>query len=142
MLTEVYGGNTEGYGPMFAANRRLMKKLDINAVFEQRNKQMKLLNYILLKLTEIDEIGSAEELSIDWCNKNRNWAAWQKHAGHDFSIDAAINCLSRTRHRLAERQDKAGQRGLAELEEMLSAFLLHKHKVAEIAHAAPKTIML
>ena len=94
---------------------------------------MKLLNYILLKLTEMDEIGSAEELSIDWCNKNRNWAAWQKHAGHDFSIDAAINCLSRTRHRLAERQDKAGQRGLAELEEMLSAFLLHKYKVAEIA---------
>ena len=104
-----------------------------NEVFEQRDKQMKLLNYILLKLTEMDEIGSAEELSIDWCNKNRNWAAWQKHAGHDFSIDAAINCLSRTRHRLAERQDKAGQRGLAELEEMLSAFLLHKYKVAEIA---------
>ena len=104
-----------------------------NEVFEQRNKQMKLLNYILLKLTEMEEIDSAEELSIDWCNKNRNWAAWQKHAGHDLSIDAAINCLSRTRHRLAERQDKAGQRGLAELEEMLSAFLLHKHKVAEIA---------
>ena len=30
-----------------------------NEVFEQRNKQMKLLNYILLKLTEMDEIGSA-----------------------------------------------------------------------------------
>ena len=70
MLTEVYGGNTEGYGPMFAANPRLMKKLDINAVFEQKNKQVKLWNYRLLKLTEMDEIGSAEELSIDWRNKN------------------------------------------------------------------------
>ena len=83
-------------------------------------------------LLEIEEIYTAEELSIDWCNKNKNWMAWQKHAGSDFSIDAAINCLARTRLRLAERQDKAGQRGLGELEQLLSDYLLHKHKVAEI----------
>ena len=94
---------------------------------------MKLLNYTYMKLIEIDEIDTAEELSKDWCSKNRNWFAWQKHAGQDFSLDAAINCLARTRLRLAERQDKAGQRGLAEVERLLSEYLLHKHKVAEIA---------
>lgn len=94
---------------------------------------MKLLNYTLLKLLEIDEIGTAEELSIDWCNKNKNWAAWQKHAGSDFSIDAAINCLAQTRLRLVERQDKTGQLVLAELEQLLSDYLLRKHKVASIA---------
>lgn len=94
---------------------------------------MKLLNYTYMKLIEIDEIETAEELSKDWCSKNRNWFAWQKHAGQDFSLDAAINCLARTRQRLAERQDKVGQRGLAEVEQLLSEYLLHKHKVAEIA---------
>ena len=94
---------------------------------------MKLLNYTYMKLIEIDEIDTAEELSKDWCSKNRNWFAWQKHAGQDFSIDAAINCLAKTRQRLVERQDKVGQRGLAELERLLSEYLLHKHKVAEIA---------
>ena len=94
---------------------------------------MKLLNYTLLKLIEIDEIYTAEELSIYWCNKNKNWTAWQKHAGQDFSIDAAINCLARTRLRLAERQDKAGQLVLAELEQLLSDYLLRKQKVAAIA---------
>ncbi len=94
---------------------------------------MKLLNYTLLKLIEIDEIETAEELSTTWCKKNRNWFAWQKHAGQDFSVDAAINCLAHTRTRLNERQDEAGTSGLAEIERLLSDYLLHKHKVAEIA---------
>lgn len=94
---------------------------------------MKLLKYTYMKLIEIEEIDTAEELSKDWCKKNRNWCAWQKHAGQDFSLDAAINCLARTRLRLAERQDKEGKAGLAEVEWLLSEYLLHKHKVAEIA---------
>ncbi len=94
---------------------------------------MKLMNYTYMKLVEIDEIETAEELSKTWCKKNRNWFAWQKHAGQDFSLDAAINCLARTRLRLAERQDKAGQSGLAEVARLLSDYLRHKHKVAEIA---------
>ncbi|SEN97481.1 hypothetical protein SAMN05216227_103614 [Pseudorhodobacter antarcticus] len=93
---------------------------------------MKLLNYTYMKLIEIEEIETAEELSKDWCSKNRNWFAWQKHAGQDFSLDAAINCLARTRQRLAEREDTAGKRGLEELEQLLSDYLLRKHKVAEI----------
>jgi len=94
---------------------------------------MKLLNYTYMRLIDIEEIYTAEELSQNWCSKNRNWFAWQKHAGQDFSIDAAINCLAQTRRRLAERQDKAGKSGLAEVEQLLSDYLLHKHKVAEIA---------
>jgi hypothetical protein len=97
---------------------------------------MKLLNYTYMKLVEIYEIETAEELSQIWCNKNRNWFAWQKHAGQDFSIDAAINCLARTRQRLAARQDKAGKIGLVEVEQLLSDYLLHKHKVAQIAAGA------
>ncbi|WP_037306888.1 hypothetical protein [Ruegeria halocynthiae] len=96
---------------------------------------MKLMNYTYMKLIEIDEIETAEELSRTWCRKNRNWFAWQKHAGHDFSVDAAINCLARTRARLAERSDSKGKRGLEEVERLLSDYLLHKHKIAEIADA-------
>jgi hypothetical protein len=131
---------------MFVANPMVLSKAkDIrkqNEVFEQRKKHMKLLNYTLLKLLEIDEIGTAEQLSIDWCNKNKNWAAWQKHAGQDFSIDAAINCLARTRLRLVERQDKTGQLVLAELEQLLSDYLLRKHNIAEIARAVQEPAML
>ena len=98
---------------------------------------MKLLNYVFVKLVELNEISTAEELSIEWCNKNKNWTAWQKHAGNDFSIDAAINCLARTRQRLAERQDTTGQRGLAEMEQLMNDYLRYKHKVAEIFYAGP-----
>lgn len=97
---------------------------------------MKLLNYILMKLIEIHEVGTAEELSKDWCKKNRNWLAWQKHAGQDFSVDAAINCLAYTRQRHAERSDSDGKQGLLEVEQLLSDYLLHKHKIAEIAAGA------
>lgn len=104
---------------------------------------MKLLNYTYMKLVELDEIETAEELSTTWCKKNRNWFAWQKHAGQDFSIDAAINCLARTRQRLAERQDKIGQSGLAEVEQLLCDYLRHKHRVAEIvADAEVEAAML
>lgn len=94
---------------------------------------MKLLNYTLMTLIEIEEIETAAELSTDWCKKNRNWFAWQKHARQDFSIDAAINCLALTRQRLTERNDLVGRISLAELERLLSDYLLHKHKVADIA---------
>ena len=33
---------------------------------------MKLLNYTYMKLIEIEEIETAEELSQNWCKKNRN----------------------------------------------------------------------
>jgi hypothetical protein len=86
-----------------------------------------------MTLIEINEIETAEELSQDWCKKNKNWFAFQKHAGQDFSLGAAINCLARTRDKLDERQDKAGRSGLQEVERLLSEYLLHKHKVSEIA---------
>jgi hypothetical protein len=37
---------------------------------------------------------------------------------------------------LAERQDKAGKIGLVEVEQLLSDYLLHKRKVAQIAAGA------
>ena len=97
---------------------------------------MKLMNYTYMKLLKIDEIDTAEELSSTWCKKNRNWFAWQKHAGHDFSVDAAINCLAYTRTRLVERSDGKGRQSLAEIEQLLSDYLLHKHKIAAIAAGA------
>lgn len=95
---------------------------------------MKLLEYILTKLLELEEITTAEELSQLWCKKNKNWASWQKHAGQDFSVDAGINCLHKIRLRIAERSDKAGQRGLCELEQLLADYLRHKFKISEITN--------
>jgi len=94
---------------------------------------MRLLEYTYMKLGEIDEIYNAEQLSVEWCNKNKNWFAWQRHAEQDFSVDAAINCLAHTRKRLSARSDAEGRIGLAEVESLLSEYLLRKHKVAEIA---------
>lgn len=94
---------------------------------------MKLTQYTLMKLIDLNEVGTAEDMSKHWCNKNRNWFAWQKHAGNDFSVDAAINCLAYTRQRLAERGDEKGKRELGELEKLLSEYLRQKHKIAAIA---------
>ncbi|WP_171134961.1 hypothetical protein [Ruegeria sp. HKCCD7221] len=95
---------------------------------------MKTMDYTLKELIEIGEIKTAEELSTKWCMKNKNWYSRQKHAGGDFSIDAAINCLRRTRQRLAERHDDEGKRRLADIEKLLSNYLLQQHKVAEVAN--------
>ena len=91
------------------------------------------MDYTLKELIDIEEIRTAEELSREWCLKNKNWYSRQKHAGGDFSIDAAINCLRYTRRRLAERHDYEGKRRLAEIEKLLSNYLLQQHKVAEVA---------
>lgn len=91
---------------------------------------MNIMDYTLKHLIEIDEIRTAEELSRDWCMKNKNWYSRQKHAGGDFSIDAAINCLRHTRQRLAERIDDDGKRRLADIERLLSDYLLQRHKVS------------
>lgn len=93
---------------------------------------MKLQNYILMTLTNAGEVQSAENFSQHWCKKNRNWFAWQKHAGQDFSVDAAINCLAHTRQRLQQSQDDASRDALREVEELLSDYLLHKYKISEI----------
>ena len=94
---------------------------------------MKLLNYAFYKLAEIGEVHSAKDLSANWCQKNSNWFSYQNYMGQDFSIDAAINCLARIRRRASERSDPIGRPALTELEQMLSDYLLLKHKVAEIA---------
>lgn len=42
---------------------------------------------------------SAEAFSTDYLGKNRNWFSYQKYAGRDFSIQAAVQCLRSIRAR-------------------------------------------
>lgn len=94
---------------------------------------MKLVNFVYLMLLSINEVNTAEEYSSTWFKKNKNWFARQKFSGHDFSIDAGINCLSYIRARLGQRRDDEGRQVLAEIESLLSDYLFLKHKVSDIS---------
>ena len=98
---------------------------------------MKLITYTLIKLIELNEVNTAQEMSITWCKKNRNWYARQKHAGNDFSVDAAINCLLRLRERHQQARSKRVKRELGHLEQLLADYLRHKHRIAAIAEPSP-----
>ena len=94
---------------------------------------MTLITYTLNKLIELNEVSTAQEMSTTWCKRNRNWYAWHKHAGSDFSVDAAINCLEHIRVRQGQVRAKRIQRELGHLEQLLADYLLREHRVAAIA---------
>ena len=93
---------------------------------------MKLLNYIYLKLRSANQVRSATEFSTFWCNKNANWYAYQNYMGNDFSLGAAINCLSKLRQEMASQKHRGTTQQIQELENLLVEFLRLKHRVADI----------
>lgn len=47
--------------------------------------------YHILKAAELTT--TCEAFSRDYVAKSPNWFAWRRHAGRDFSLAAAIQCL-------------------------------------------------
>jgi hypothetical protein len=55
---------------------------------------MNSLNITARILKSNGVVRTYSEFSRDFCGKNVNWTSYQQHKKRDFSISAAMNCLS------------------------------------------------
>ena len=94
---------------------------------------MTLLETTYRHLNSAGLVPCAAAFSADYLGKNKNWFAYQKHVGRDFSVDAAIQCLRRIRARqLTPKLTQAQQHALAAVEFELLAHLNAQHCVADV----------
>jgi len=94
---------------------------------------MTLLEKTYSDLSSVGLVQCAAAFSADYLGKNKNWFAYQKHVGRDFSVDAAIQCLLRIRtQQQAPKLTQAQQNALAAVEFELLAHLNVQHSVADV----------
>jgi len=95
---------------------------------------MTLLEQTYKRLRDAGLVGTGEMFSTQYLHKNRNWYAWQRHAGRDLSAAAAVNCLRAVRAQLSLPLLASEQRlVLAETAEQLLAHLQEHHFITEVS---------
>ncbi|MEO1110040.1 MAG: hypothetical protein AAFX90_19165 [Pseudomonadota bacterium] len=103
---------------------------------------MSLMERIYAELQEHSFVHTAEQFSTDWCWRSKSWFAVQKTKQSDFSIPTAINCLHKTKIKIAfahMSRKKLGSiadsdlRVLNGIKDELETYLLEHHKIAAIA---------
>lgn len=94
---------------------------------------MTLLETAYRQLRDVGLVRNAEAFSSDYLLKNKNWYAYQKHKGRDYSVGVAIQCLRslRTQQRNSAYNDQQ-QAMLRTLERDLLALLQAAHGVADV----------
>lgn len=94
---------------------------------------MTLLEQTYRQLRAAGLTDCAEAFSRDYLGKNKNWYAFQTHAGREFSIAAAVQCLRSLRSRqTAPGLLQAQRRTLIAAEQELLAHLNDTHLVANV----------
>ena len=103
---------------------------------------MSLMESIYEELRENSFVQTAEQFSTDWCWRSKSWFAVQKAKQSDFSVPTAINCLNKTKIKIAfahMSRKKLGSiadsdiRILNGIREALETYLLEQHKIAAVA---------
>lgn len=94
---------------------------------------MTLLEKTFRQLHEHGLVETAEHFSTEYLGRNRNWYAWQRHAGRDISAGAAVDCLRTVRRQLSCSQlAHEQQHALRMIAEMLLAHLNERHSIADV----------
>lgn len=94
---------------------------------------MTLLETTYSHLRKAGLVSCAAGFSSDYLGKNKNWFAYQKHVGRDFSVDAAIQCLLRIRaQQQTPKLTQAQQHALGAVELELLSHLSVQHSVADV----------
>ena len=75
-----------------------------------------------------------EAFSSDYICRSRNWFAWQRHVGRDFSIAAAVQCLRsiRLRRQRVSALNIVQLQALATAEQGLREHLIERYSVADV----------
>ena len=94
---------------------------------------MTLLEQTYRQLHSAGLVRSTAGFSRHYLGRNRNWYAWQKHAGRDMCAAAAIQCLRTIRDQLhAETLSSTQQAALDAAATALLAHLRQRHAVADV----------
>lgn len=94
---------------------------------------MTLLEQTYTQLHSAGLVDCAETFSRGFLGKNRNWYAYQKHVGRDYSLGAAIQCLRNIRfqqRQLAANTEQADV--LQHAEQQLADYLTAQHCIANV----------
>jgi hypothetical protein len=94
---------------------------------------MTLLEQTYRQLHSAGLVRSTAGFSRHYLGRNKNWYAWQKHAGRDMCAAAAIQCLRTIRDQLQTATLNSTQR--AALEAAATTLLGHlqqRHAVADV----------
>ena len=94
---------------------------------------MTLLENTYRQLHSAGLVHCAEAFSCAYLSKSKNWYAYQKHTGRDYSVDAAVQCLRSIRVQMRVAALSTAQRQLLiRLEQELLAHLNSQHSVADV----------
>ena len=94
---------------------------------------MTLLEKTYRHLHSAGLVHCAEAFSCAYLSKSKNWYAYQKHTGRDYSVDAAVQCLRSIRAQMRVAALSTAQRQLlVRLEQELLAHLSSQHCVADV----------
>lgn len=96
---------------------------------------MTLLETTYRQLHSAGLVHCAEAFSRNYLNKNCNWYAYQKHAGRDYSVDAAVQCLRSIRFQQRQTAITTAQaKTLKNTEQVLLAYLHAQYCVADVCN--------
>lgn len=94
---------------------------------------MTLLEQTYEHLSRAGLTSSAEAFSRDYLGKSRSWFAHQKHAGRDYSVAAAIQCLRVIKERLQSQELNVVERTLlVRTADQLQLHLAAQHSIAAV----------
>lgn len=94
---------------------------------------MTLMEHTYRQLRDIGLVETGEAFSTQYLGRNKNWYAWQRHAGRELSAAAAVNCLRAVRAQLATPLLATDQRrALKETAEQLLEHLQARHSIADV----------
>lgn len=112
---------------------------------------MTLLEQIYKQLHQNSFVETAEEFSTDWCWRSKSWYAVQRNKKADFSIPVAINCLNKTKIKIAFAHLSRKKLGsiadsdiqiLGEIRAQLEHHLREQHRILDVANDDPQAKML
>lgn len=86
---------------------------------------MTLLEQTYRRLRELGLVTTGEAFSTRYLGRNKNWYAWQRHAGRDFGVLALAHCIRALQPLTQQPEIDPGQR--ADLQALADVL---KHKLA------------
>lgn len=94
---------------------------------------MTLLEQTYRQLHSAGLVRSTAGFSRQYIGRNRNWYAWQKHAGRDMGVAAAVQCVRSIRAQLkAPSIDNTQRQALAAAETVLLWHLRERYAVEDV----------
>lgn len=95
---------------------------------------MTLLEQTYTQLRDAGLVDTGKHFSIHFLCRNSNWYSWQRHAGREISVGAAIECLRTVRRCLRCSTLSLDQRQVLEgIARKLLVMLNERHFITDVS---------